>query len=420
MEDEMKKNITCALSGIMAAAIVLSGCGKNTEPQTADTPDLQELIDIASQEMSMEIPDPEAPEASTEEISSPEAAAEDSIEKASSEKTSEETPVEVVSNKRKPEAVELMDGEPLSDEELKQFEEFLNTREGYGLASQSFSSPDKINWDRVFCFGSSTGNCEYSQEALKVFLDARGLESVEALYSISGSDVRAFVEAKTGISDFNVASMTGFVYVESEDVLFDSYGDPFIYDGDTMVDKGVRSEGKIQLLVKSTFIGSNNRVITVIETGDPANPYHYYSNRELWENNVYEIIDARDYDTNETIPCGISYFTNGPHIEIVQGDVVVYTTILKHLTDGHCRDDVKDIAFGDMDGDGIRDMVIIWTHDGEPYAVLKSGTGRENLDFFKEKSAVTDWLGENVKDLTIDNVVDYLRAHQDKLNSFDW
>ena len=317
---------------------------------------------------------------------------------------------------------ELMEGEELSEDDLSQIQDFLNQSESNGFVKSSYRTPDKIDWMQVFYNGAGLKNCDYPQEALDEYLSIIKKDSVEYdLLALSGEDVRALVEAKTGITDFEL-SKTGYTYIEEYDVLFDQVSDTNYVKA--ICEKGVRNGELIQVSVYGETdrigrVGSYRR-ITLVETGDSENPYHFYSNRELWEKYVDDTMEASDYETDEKITCAYISGEFGPESVVIDDNAVsriVYLRIKDHdMTD---FDDFKEIVFCDVNGDGCKDMIIIASDGKETIAVVCSSyedrSGNICLDGGDD--SVTSWLVENVDDMTADNVISYILDHQDEFEA---
>ena len=319
-------------------------------------------------------------------------------------------------------STELMEGEELSEDELSQIQDFLNQSDSNGFVMSSYRTPDKIDWMQVFYTGSGLKNCDYPQEALDEYLSIIKKDSVEYdLLALSGEDVRALVEAKTGITDFEL-SKTGYTYIEEYDVLFDQVSDTNYVKA--ICEKGVRNGELIQVSVYGETdrigrVGSYRR-ITLIETGDSKNPYHFYSNRELWEKYVDDTMEASDYETDAKITCAYISGEFGPEIVVIDDNAVsriVYLRIIDHdMTD---FDDYKEIVFCDVNGDGCKDMIIIASDGKETIAVVCSSYEDRsgNLCLDGGNDSVTNWLGENVDDMTADDVISYILDHQDEFEA---
>jgi hypothetical protein len=316
-------------------------------------------------------------------------------------------------------SAELMDGDELSEDELEKFQEYFNQTDNYGFSVSSYRDAEQINWGYVFAYGAGIKNCDYSQDAVDAYLDANEYyDEVEYdLIALSGDDVREFVQKKTGLTDFDVASISGFIYVEEYDILFKQVSD--FYDMNIYCQKGVRN-GELIQIVYSVGSQNNNRRITLKETGDSDAPYRYVSNRELWEENADEIIEATIYDNSGTITCAVISAYNGLEVElIVDNQVTCLASLdLVNSEDIEQYSDVTEIEFCDVDGDGIGDMVAILSDGDSSIAILCMGYADEwEEGYYEGEVAVTKWLSENVDEMTADNVIRYIFDHQDEFKS---
>lgn len=311
---------------------------------------------------------------------------------------------------------ELMDGDKLSDEELKVFQDYFNQFDNYGFMLSSYDSPDKIDWGWVFAYGAGIENCDYPQDALDVYLKTNGYESVEYdLIALSGEDVRAFVKAKTGITDFDVSLVDGYTYVEANDILFKQISDT--YDKDVICYEGVRNGDSIQVIVQAG-INDNKRLVTLAETKDSTNQYLFTSNRELWKEDADQIIEATDFDTGNKITCAVKNSDFGPDIQIIEDDATVQTVYPRRdVGDSAKCKQINEIAFCDVNSDGFTDMIVLMAYDDSTKAVILNG-GEDSLGQFEYaiygSEAITEWLSTNVGNMTVDNVINYINDHQDE------
>ena len=398
----MKKRFVTAVAGVMAMSMVMTGCnGINTADRAQDNADngdtgnvITDLIDVTM----------------------------DNSEEGSSEPLQEQETVIADASEAEPkhEGFKLMDGEKLTEDELSFFQSYLNQRDNNGFAQVPFESPDKINWASVLYNGAGIENCEYSQEDLDAYREADEVfDSVEYdLVALSGQDVRNFVEAKTGIKNFDV-SLVRYTYVEDSDILFHQVSDTN-YSQVTCTE-GVKNGDTVQVVVNDGM-HDNERCLTMIQRADSPDQYLFAANRELWEKGADKIIAAPVTESGETTFCGVKYTGLGPNIEIIKDNAVVQTVYpRRNVGDSAEFDSVDDIAFCDVDKDGAEDMIVIMSRGGDAVAVLLSG----NVDRWGNFSyghygmeTITDWIGENVSDVTAENVIEFLSEHPDEIKNF--
>lgn len=416
---KIKPHILAA--GVIVTATVLSGCDSAQLSLGSDEADTEESVEDVSEEENDAASDNSIEEVSKDDE---EDTADDSTED-SSEDESEDDSNETSSNKSTGElsdydSAEMMDGDSLSQDELDEFELFLDQEDNYGFTQASFKDAEHIDWGYVLAYGADIDNCDYSQEAVDAYLEASDYESVEYdLIALSGDDVRAFVESKTGITDFDASSVSGFIYVEEYDILFSQVSDA--YDKDVFCQEGVRNGDLIQVVIHTGY-QTNNRRITLQETGDSDNPYRFVSNRELWEENAVKIIDAPIYQNSGTVTCAVISTNQGLKAEIIVDNAVTCTASLgfrqSEDVDIEQYSDVLEIEFWDVDSDGIGDMVAILSDGDSSIAILCMGYSNEWSEGYAVGEAkVTEWLGENIDDMTADNVISYILEHQDEFEA---
>ncbi len=185
--------------------------------------------------------------------------------------------------------------------------------------------------------------------------------------------------------------------------------------------EGVRSENLIQLIVSFPGTERYNRRITLLETEDSDSPYMFYSNRQLWEENADKIIEASNYGTDEKTVCGIvtDYGEWGPEIDIIEDNSVAsFIVLAPQIGDRLKCTNVKDIEFCDIDKDSYTDMIAILEYENETIVVLCGGSVEKDgkYKFSQWKDGYSDWLSQNISNMTADNVANYILEHQDEFN----
>ena len=335
----------------------------------------------------------------------------------SSEETSEEESEEDLSCSfevlENYEVADKMEGTALTEDEMAGILAFLNKEENNGFMMSSYKTPADIDWGLVFYNGADLSNCNYSDAALAAYLDAIGESSVEFdLIALSGKDIRAFAEAKTGITDFDM-SRVGGVYIESEDVVFWQVSDYNYCEAYECI-RGVRSGNKVQIDIHWGRDHDIRMVLT--ETGDSSNPYQFCTNRELWEKDADYIASVKDYETCKTRICTVNESKNGiAVVEVIEDDAVLVIARPGYWAKG-AYDEITDIAFSDVDEDGFFEIVVVLT-DGKKSAVAVCETyvddwGNFGISYGREETS--NWLVENVSALTAKNAIDYIKDHLDE------
>lgn len=411
----MKKRIVKALAGAIVATMILSGCNSALLSLDSDEDaSTEENVEEVSEDKNNAASENTIEETVKDQEDGTNADSEDDITEDESNNDSKKAQDNVSDY----DSAEMMDGDALYQNELDEFELFLDQKDNYGFTVSSFKDVEHINWGYVFAYGAGIENCEYSEEAVNAYLEASEYyDEVEYdLIALSGDDVRTFVYNKAGIADFDPSLVSGFVYVEEYDILFSQVSDA--YDKDIYCQAGVRNGDLIQIEIK-VGIQTNNRRITLKETGDSDNPYQFVSNRELWEENADQIIEAPIYQNTETITCAVLNTDRGLELEIINDNTVSCVAYLgfriSEDVDIEQYSDVLEIVFCDVDSDGLGDIVSILSDGSNSIAILCMGYVNEwDEGYAVGEVAVTEWLSENVSDMTADNVIGYILDHQDE------
>lgn len=258
----MKKSMSKAAAAVVATTILLTGCGKEAT--------VMEPTNAPAEEASIEA----SVEASTEEVK------EESAAVATTEAPVVEEAEETYKDESGYEYVTKLGGEELTEEEVLDIQEYLSGKDSYGFALSTYDSPSEIDWHEVFYGGAGIENCDYSQEALNAYFAASEyFDSIEYdLLALSGQDVRSFVEAKTGIKDFDLNNI-GFIYVPEYDILFAQISDTN-YVHMTCVG-GVKKDDQIKVVVDLEDFNNSTRCITLKKTEDPKARYQFISCHDI-------------------------------------------------------------------------------------------------------------------------------------------
>ena len=191
------------------------------------------------------------------------------------------------------------------------------------------------------------------------------------------------------------------------------------YDKDVICYEGVKKDNLIQIVYK---VGNqdNRRRITLVDTKNSENPYTYCSNRELWEENAETTTEVRNLDTDETVTCAIVKIPKGHMIEVIKDNEVTASAEARiRKADVTQYEDIKEIAISDVNGDGIGDMIVVLSDGTDTIAVVCRGWENEwdGAGYIVGENAVTEWLSANVSDMTAENVVSYIKNHQEEFMS---
>lgn len=325
----MKKIFAKAIAGILTTSIVLTGCGLQRDPELD-----KEVFAEASVES---VSDDESTVAATEE------AVEETIE-ASSTDDAEKVYEDITGY----DSTEMMDGETLTEDELKSFRDYFNLPKNYIYTIPQYRTPDMI--------------------------DVKGVTAD--------------------------ADRPEIVCLE-----------------------GVRKGDMIQIVVSYLNSIRYNRRVTLVETDDADQPYKFYSCRQLWEDAADKIIEAPIYGTDETVTCGVinKFDPWTTEIDIIEDNAVSNIVSLSPYigTENKASDEVKEIAFCDIDKDGDDELIAICVYGDETRAILCGGHPDKEgkIDYNEWKEGYSMWLRDNVGDITADKVIDYILEHQDEFNT---
>lgn len=155
--------------------------------------------------------------------------------------------------------------------------------------------------------------------------------------------------------------------------------------------KGVRNGNLIQVEVAFQNSSKYNRRITLVDTKYSVNRYRFYSNRQLWE----------------------------PEVDIIQDNAVSSLIVMDPaIGDKKQCTEVKDIGFCDIDNDDDSDMIVILEYEDEVVPVICGGGVDEKGKYtlLEWKEGYSEWLKDNVKDLTAENVISYILKHPDEMD----
>ena len=310
----------------------------------------------------------------------------------------------------------MMSGEELTSSEIKDYEAFLE-RDGYiGFVQSYYRTPEDAYWGWVFYNGAGLTTNDYPKEAVDLYLKAIGEAYVEYdLLAFKAADIRAYVEAKTGIANFDLSKMRGLTYVAEYDMCFKECSDVNI--ADVNIVKGVKNGPVVELYIDGPYSDIGPCRLTLIGTGDPANPFHFYSNRQLWEEECGESYLASLDGSDEKVTYTVSKGAKAPSITIIEDNKTLGGACPWMSDQDLGQYDVKEVLFCDTDGDEYQDVIMILDNGKNTIATVCKGcpdTWEGKHDFDCVGYAVTEWLGQKVKTMTADNVLYYIQNHQDE------
>ena len=318
--------------------------------------------------------------------------------------------------------------EELSEEELQEIQEKLNTREYYGFLDQGFDRPENINWEEVFYDGADISTIDVSdkeKEALKKALQW------DRLYgdcsAIAGKDMENFIKTHTGL-DMNVKDVkTDGTYVEEYDKIyflhFDANYVPYKCVGGTKSgdDYQVVIEVNEDIIAEKDF---DKRQRTLSFT-DKEGVYEIHSNLIDWQ---------EDSDSEQSFEMDLGsgnnamlYTYQGSDIKVAKVAIVKNGEALEKITleetysdnDNWRMSEVKAIGFVDYDLDGMNDMVVIGDTDkGQKVVVFHQLKDRVYGMYMKEDE-ISAYVEKNISAFTIADVKKCLMGEYES-SAKDW
>lgn len=427
----MKNKVIKSLAGAMAVTMLVSGCGIQWQLKDDAT---EETSEESCEEISEESADEAATSDSSEDEDTKEAEKEDNTEDVDNAYVCNANPGEW-------ESPELMEGEELTSDELENLREFFSQVDNYGFVDDPFKTVQDIKWGGVLNNEMAglgySGDCpQEAIDALNAERESKGMGSLigydgcyEGLYYTTGDNFRAFVEAKTGMTDIDVHEILGhYFYYEPYDVYLNC-GDPFIYENEITCEKGVRKDNTIQVEISYSSNRYNKRV-TLLETGDANNPYQFVSCRQLWEKDAVEVLIVNNKYSDETILCSARYNRGDekPSVQLMNdycsGE---YRTISTEDNVYPSVTDVKEVALCDLDGDGLSDLIVTAVCNGETVPFVFKGNERvydlygdtyREFEYLSYKTDVTEWICDNVDKLNTDDIIDYIKDNAKEFEAF--
>lgn len=317
-----------------------------------------------------------------------------------------------------------MEGEALTEAELAEFEEFLSQEDTYGFVYSAYKTPEDINFREVFYNGAELETSDYPQEAYDAYVAKFEDEIDGDIVAIKGEDIRNLIEKRTGIKDYDVSKM-GYTYLEEYDMSFHivsdcNYAEAVCYEG-------VKNGDMIQLIMYGqSYIFNDNRIrVTLKATGDSSAPYQFVSCRELWEENAEDVVKAKNYDTGEIVTCAFKMSRTGMDCWVIN-DYIVSMTVYPYYANSEDLsltnyDEVIDVGFCDVDEDGFDDMITVLSNGKGTLTVVnkgyKSEWSKEPL-FGIGKSKVSNWISDNVDEMTVENVIDFIMDNVEEFDSY--
>ena len=376
---------------VLTGMALLLGC-EDTKGEALVDGDNNELVSIEVTEKTKapEIAPTIEPTVDTDEMLSPDST--------TSEIT--EIPIKVFSD-------EMEDGEILTREELDEISENIYSSHDWLFLLSAYDTPEEIDWDTVFYSRAGLERAFYSDEDLEKYLAEMDEEEIEYdLLTMSGEDVRDFVKEKTGIENFDVSQLTGWVYLEDSDILMTERSD-CISPEEFEFEEGRRKDNRIEIHV-------NKSCLSMIIKDDGS--YQFVSNKDIWQEKAMDIegVPNNSYGTDIYVLLYDYY----PEIRVVADNEFIFECFPNIAeTKGLFSYVLNDAKFYDVDNDGREDLIIILEYDDDEPHIIICRVLKENgeLVLSDGNDAVSELVDANVEDKNIDSVLKYIKDHEKEI-----
>ncbi|MBO6239341.1 MAG: hypothetical protein J6O61_00500 [Butyrivibrio sp.] len=313
---------------ILSIALLITGCGKDTQTETTDSSSAKEVSFTEIQ-------------ASTD--------SETVAETASTAETSE-----------------------ISEEELNEFTELFNTPEYKGFLIEPFNSPNDIDLSAVFYYGAGIDVKDVSEDEINDYLTAVDQAQVYGdLYVIRAVDFNKFFETHLGTSAPNELPDSYWTYVAAHDSYY-YYHWGSMYDGNDFECTSVEKDGdnytlRFELNTEKHYERYADRIIKFTKSDDTI---ILKSNSIQWDDNCDE---TQTFDV-ELFPseAPIHFVTYQPDPEdgikialIRDGKFLtnINTSIFRGSDYNTKLNMITAVSFFDFNADGIKDILIIGESD---------------------------------------------------------
>lgn len=278
----------------------------------------------------------------------------------------------------------------LSEDELEEFTDLFNIPEYNGFLSESFSSPDKINWDAVLQFGAGISVKNIGEEEIRDYLKAVGKGKVSGdLMVVRKSDLGEYIQKHTAL-DTIPDDVLSWVYVAGHDSFYSdlSSSKPVSY---TCVE-GTKKGDKYELRFRP-----NTEDIPELKSGknygrwaDRVLTLRMSCGEAIVESNAIQWDDYCDEEQTFDV-----YFPQlDSQVRFITYSVPSDDTSIILVKDGNCLtdlstsvhseegisglDNVLAVCFFDFDYDGMVDISVMGDSDLGKHALLYKAVSTEN------------------------------------------
>jgi len=154
-------------------------------------------------------------------------------------------------------------GEPLTAEEVAQWQEKLNSAEYIGFMTHMYSEAKYIRLAEVLYNGAGLTHTP-DQAEVQTYLTAAGLEELYTdLEAISAPELEAYVQEKIGLGLDEFAAPLGWTYVEEYDSYYFMHGDTNATSVEVV--SGEQLENAVTLEIRSSGGMTEDGILTIVD-----------------------------------------------------------------------------------------------------------------------------------------------------------
>lgn len=322
----------------------------------------------------------------------------------------------------------------LSDEECRELESFINDTGNYGFLLSVYEKPQDLDAGQVFFVGAGLELKPPSQEEKDAYLEETGEDDAINLFGIGAQQISDYLQYKAGVSLDELTGDPDWVYLEDYDAYYQCHGDEetnicsFEVTDAAVQGNFYRVHYKIRRYA-ADLDGWHTPVYEVIlkKNGDS---YRFCSNR-LW---MEKGLLLHPYCELETENFGkVRFCAYRPDRDAAENADVTFclvkdSDILCSFPGMDSRNiradkefsDVLAADFGDYDGDGVKEFVMICE-----YEILEEGKNRsdglEARIYRQDEDGMpqldegrTTAVNTSVSNLTLSGIAHYLKEGSDR------
>lgn len=206
---------------------------------------------------------------------------------------------------------------PLTQEELRGFEEYLNRADNYGFLLSDYRSPEYINLDEVFYSGAGLEQPQLTEDERDMYLETVGQpELYTDMVRLETEQIDAFLAEKTGLTLDRMKTGLQWVYLPRYDRYYAEHGDTNMRS--FFCARGETDSGKYRIWCLSDGYSQFN-LESIVTLKKVSSGYQFLSNEIIWDYLGICKADAKA-PTSEALHYVISAYKK----EVEQGGAGIY------------------------------------------------------------------------------------------------